>query len=191
MPRPRKTRARALLDKARAGTLTPDERLEGRAIFSPEAEADEGDVFMFLRWGIRRMQALYPELLVEPESGNVLGLMTACALTLTKHDQRMRKTMSEVARSLNLSGAAQSRATRVLQAHGVLILPERAGFSRTFELDANLVTMLKEPDRKAAAASQAARLRVQAAQAAGRPRDALGVIDGGRVDDPRQPSLVE
>lgn len=154
MPRPRTTRAHALLAKARAGHITEAEKAEGLALFSRPPADDTGEVFMFLRWGTRRMAQLYPALLVEPESGNVLALMSACALTLDKYDQRMRKPMVEVGRMLNLDPAQLSRATRILIAHGVLLFPERAGQSRTFELDASLVTMLPEPARKAAAAAQ-------------------------------------
>lgn len=190
MPRPRKLRERALLEKARAGLLTADEAIEGRALFSGDAASDfdQGDRFMFLRWGERRLGQLHRVLLASPESGNLFAVMTACALALSKDGQRMTQPMAEVGRRLNLRSSQLSRAVNALVALDVLVLPEPAGRSQTFELDARLVTRMDEPGRKAAAAAQEARRRV-AARGGVVPLRVVAT-DGGAIEDERQPELI-
>lgn len=190
MPRPRKLRERALLEKARAGTLTADEAVEGRAYFAGEApgDFDEGERFMFLRWGERRLGELHRVLLAAPESGNLFAVMTACALSLSKNGQRITLPMSDIGRRLNLRSSQLSRAVAALCELDILQFPEPSGRSQTFEMDARLVTRMDETGRKAAAASQAARRR---AAAAGRvPLRVVGADDSGAIDDERQPALV-
>lgn len=191
MPRPKVERVKALVARAKSGEASPDEWDEMAAYVAHRRDGahEEGDTFMFLRWGERRLMRLHTALLVAPESGNLFAVMTACALSLKKESQRMSVSMAEIGRRLNLKPAQLSRAVAALQSFEVLQFPEAAGRSRTFELDARLVTRMREDGRKAAAASQEARRRV-AAGAGVVPLRVVRSEDAGPIEDERQPALV-
>lgn len=191
MPRPKVERVKALVARAKSGDASPDEWDEMASLVAHRRAGahEEGERFMFLRWGERRLQNLHTALLVAPESGNLFAVMTACALSLRKDSQRISVPMSEIGRRLNLKPAQLSRAVTALQGFDVLQFPEAAGRSRTFELDARLVTRMDEPGRKAAAASQDARRRAAAGAGVVKLR-VVGGDDAGPIEDDRQPALV-
>lgn len=193
MARRKIERVSALVARAKAGKASPDEWDEMSsmvAVRRAENEQDErGDRFMFLRWGERRLMRLHTSLLVAPESGNLFAVMTACALSLRKDSQRMSVSAAEIGRRLNLKSSQLSRAVAALRSFDVLMFPEAAGKSQTFEMDARLVTRMDEIGRKAVAASQEARRRV-AAGAGVVPLRVVAGEDAGPIDDERQPALV-
>lgn len=183
--------------RARDGELSEADALELRAA-ADRVLVGDGGRWMFLRWGEVRLSVVYPVLLAGPESGNAFALMHACALALTKEGQRVPVSMSEFGRRLGFSRPALSRAVTSLIALEVLQFPVRVGRSQTFEMDARLVTHMEEADRKAAAASQAARRELAkraelvAEKATKRKRAELRVVtpDEGFTEDDRQPELL-
>lgn len=152
---------------------------------------------MFIRWGEKRMAKVYPALLMAPESGNAFALMTAAALSMDRSGQRTGVTMAALGRQLGLAPSQLSRAVSTLVELEVFVAPEVAGKSRTYELDARLVTRMDEPGRKAAAARQellrrAARVKAEGEAEAGKRVASVRVVSGedGPIADDRQPALV-
>lgn len=102
-----------------------------------------------------------------------LHILRKAAPTLGDKSQRMPDSQAVFARKLGLTAAQISRAFSVLADAGALVLPQAAGKSRTWEVDATYCSCMGEPARLAEVArqerdAQAAEARAKAKAAKGR-----------------------